>query len=81
MPAPAAAALGAGRLAGVALSNRRMLLWLALLLFGVALAFIALLAAILGGLSADAHRARRRERLPAVGVGEKRHPGGLPRDL
>ena len=52
MPAPAAAALGAGRLAGLALSNRRMLLWLALLVFGVPLAFVALLAAMLGGLSA-----------------------------
>jgi hypothetical protein len=52
MPAPAAAALGAGRLAGLALSQRRTLLWLALLVFGVPLAFIALLAAMLGGLSA-----------------------------
>jgi hypothetical protein len=51
MPAPAAA-LGAGRLAGGALANGRTLLWLALVVFGIPLAFIAVLAAMIGGLSA-----------------------------
>ncbi len=47
-----AAALGAGRLAGLAVSNRKTLLWLLLLALGVPLAFVSLLAAMLGGLSA-----------------------------
>ena len=51
MPGPAAA-LGAGRLAGLAVCNRKTLLWLALLVVGVPLAFVSLLAAMLGGLSA-----------------------------
>src|SRR5213595_504995 len=51
MPAPAAA-LGVGRLAAGALGNRRSLLWLLLVVFGVPLGFIAVLAAMIGGLSA-----------------------------
>ena len=50
MPAPAAA-LGAGRLAAGALGERRTLLWLLLVVFGIPLAFIAVLAAMIGGLS------------------------------
>ncbi len=51
MPAPAAA-LGAGKLAAGTLGNRRTLLWLLLVVFGIPLGFIAVLAAMIGGLSA-----------------------------
>jgi hypothetical protein len=43
------AAIAAGKLAGIAWSERRSLLWLLVLLLGAPLAFIALLVAIFGG--------------------------------
>jgi len=51
MPGPAAAVIPAGRLAGVAWSERRSLMWLLILILGAPLALIALIVAIFGGIA------------------------------